>query len=93
MTDAAEFTAGTRECWEYPGSVWGVFSRRACCHAVLLFLLGIDVRWHNEALIPVGRHVLASNHVTTGDLMMLYKRPQRYVHLVAPGLPRRVTEV
>ena len=62
-------------------------------HAVLLFLLGIDVRWHNEELIPAQRHVLVSNHVTTGDLMMLYKRPQRYVHLVAPGLPQRVTEV
>ena len=64
-----------------------------CCHAALLFLLGIDVRWHNEVRIPAQRHVLVSNHVTTGDLMMLYKRPQRYVHLVAPGLPQRVTEV
>ena len=25
--------------------------------------------------------------------MILYKRPKRYVHLVAPGLPQRVTEV
>ena len=64
-----------------------------CLYAVLLFLLGIDVRWHNDELIPAERHVLVSNHVTTGDLMMLYKRPQRYVHLVAPGLPQRVTEV
>jgi hypothetical protein len=45
---------------------------------------------------PSGTLALAvqvSNHVSTGDLMLLYRRPERYVHLVTARLPKRVTQV
>ena len=34
-----------------------------------------------------------SNHISVGDLMALYARPERYVHLVTARLPKRVTQV
>ena len=56
-------------------------------------MLGVDVRWQNTDLIPQERHVLVSNHITTGDMMMLYKRPERTIHLISSTVPERVTQV
>lgn len=65
----------------------------AACHAVLQAILGIRVEWQNPELIPEERHVLVSNHVTTGDLIALYQRPKRIVHLISTALPKRVAQV
>ena len=62
-------------------------------YAVLQALLGIHVEWEGVDNIPPSRHVLVSNHVSTGDLMVLYRRPVRYVHLVSTALPVRVAQV
>lgn len=54
-------------------------------------LLGITVVWKNEHCIPTDqRHVLVSNHVSVGDLLMLFQRPQRYIHLITNALPQPV---
>lgn len=62
-------------------------------HAVLQRILGVDVRWHHIDRIPSQRHVLVSNHLTAGDLMMLYSLPQHYVHLISAKLPKRISQV
>lgn len=59
---------------------------------VLYKVLGIQVRWHGTDKLPAERHVLVSNHVTVGDLMILYSRPEPYVHLITSRLPKRITE-
>ena len=33
-----------------------------------------------------------SNHVTVGDLMVLYAAPRPYVHLITSKLPQRITQ-
>lgn len=38
-----------------------------------LALLGFKATWRNTALLPKGRHVMVSNHVTPGDLMVLFE--------------------
>jgi hypothetical protein len=53
-------------------------------------LLGVKVTWRNTHNIPQQRHVLVSNHVSVGDLLMLFQQPQRYVHLITSALPRQV---
>jgi 1-acyl-sn-glycerol-3-phosphate acyltransferase len=55
-------------------------------------LLGIRVQWHGAQYLPAGRHVIVSNHVTVGDLMVLYSRPRSYVHLITSRLPKRLTQ-
>lgn len=62
-------------------------------HAVLQRILGVDVRWHHIDRIPRQRHVLVSNHLTAGDLMMLYSLPHHYVHLISAKLPKRISQV
>mmetsp|Transcript_7003 Transcript_7003/g.20514 ORF Transcript_7003/g.20514 Transcript_7003/m.20514 type:complete len:442 (-) Transcript_7003:436-1761(-) len=59
---------------------------------VLYGILGIRVQWRGTENLPEGRHVVVSNHVTVGDLMVLYARPQPYVHLITSRLPRRITQ-
>ena len=61
--------------------------------AVLQFLLGIDVSWQDTGRLPRTRHVMVSNHQTAGDLMILYRLPQHYVHLISAKLPRRISKV
>lgn len=57
-----------------------------------LALLGFKANWRNLNLLPPGRHVMVSNHVTPGDLMVLFQGlPQRYTHLITTALPPRVT--
>jgi len=34
--------------------------------------------------------VLVSNHVSTADLLVLFQRPQRYIHLITTALPEKV---
>lgn len=69
-------------------------NEKACtCPAVLYGILGIRVQWRGTENLPEGRHVVVSNHVTVGDLMVLYARPQPYVHLITSRLPRRITQV
>eukprot|EP00878_Enallax_costatus_P009580 GHUV01010010.1.p1 GENE.GHUV01010010.1~~GHUV01010010.1.p1 ORF type:complete len:320 (+),score=72.39 GHUV01010010.1:204-1163(+) len=54
-------------------------------------LLGVKVVWKNDHHIPVDqRHVLVSNHTSVGDLLMLFQRPQRYIHLITNALPEPV---
>jgi hypothetical protein len=53
-------------------------------------LLGVKVTWQNTHNIPQQRHVLISNHVSVGDLLMLFQQPQRYVHLITSALPQQV---
>ena len=60
--------------------------------AVLQKVLGLRILWKNEDVIPAERHVLVSNHVTAGDLMVLYSLPQHYVHLISARLPERVSQ-
>lgn len=50
--------------------------------AAYLALLGVRVTWRGEQHLPPGRHVLVSNHVSVGDLMLLFQRPKRYAHFV-----------
>lgn len=64
---------------------------RVC--AALLFLMGVQVEWQGQEKLPSERHVMVSNHVSTGDLVALYKLPRRYVHLVSTALPEQVTRV
>jgi hypothetical protein len=59
--------------------------------AAYLSLLGFSARVRGAHHLPQGRHVLASNHVSVGDLMMLFQLPQRYVHLVTSALPAATT--
>jgi len=62
--------------------------------ALFRTLLGISVTWEGEEHLPHGkRHVLVSNHLTAGDLIVLYTRPQKYIHLITAALPERVTQV
>ncbi len=61
--------------------------------AVLQRILGVQVSWHHTDRIPKERHVLVSNHLTAGDLMMLYSLPQHYVHLISAKLPERISQV
>lgn len=57
-----------------------------------LNLLGFKATWRNVNLLPQGRHVMVSNHVTPGDLMVLFQGlPQRYTHLITTAMPPRVT--
>jgi hypothetical protein len=60
--------------------------------AAYLSLLGFSTRVRNAHLLPQGRHVLVSNHVAVGDLMMLFRLPQRYAHLVTSALPEATTK-
>lgn len=60
--------------------------------AVLQRILGVQVNWHHRDNIPKQRHVLVSNHLTAGDLMMLYSLPQHYVHLISAKLPERISQ-
>ena len=53
-----------------------------------LSLLGVRVVWEGEENIPKNEsHVLVSNHLSVGDLMMLFTRPHRYIHLITSALP------
>jgi len=61
--------------------------------AVLQRILGVQVNWHHLDRIPSKRHVLVSNHLTAGDLMMLYSLPQHYIHLISAKLPERISQV
>uniref|UniRef100_A0A061S0Q5 Phospholipid/glycerol acyltransferase domain-containing protein n=1 Tax=Tetraselmis sp. GSL018 TaxID=582737 RepID=A0A061S0Q5_9CHLO len=70
-----------------------VFTNNKLSIAFFQTLLGVSVNWKGEELLPASRHVLVCNHVTAGDLIILYTRTQRYVHLVTPALPRAVTQV
>ncbi|GIL53946.1 hypothetical protein Vafri_9513 [Volvox africanus] len=57
-------------------------------------LLGVTVIWRHAERIPIGRHVMVSNHCSVGDLMMLFSHPslpQRYTHLITSALPAQVT--
>lgn len=83
---------------------WSVQSAQLLCHitvshiagfasAVLQKILGLDIVWKNADSIPAERHVLVSNHVTAGDLMVLYSLPQHYVHLISAQLPKRISQV
>lgn len=56
-------------------------------------VLGIKVTWHDTHLLPTARHVMVSNHVTSGDLLILYHLPRSYLHLVSPALPSIVTKL
>lgn len=60
--------------------------------AALQRILGLQIKWHREDLIPEQRHVMVSNHLTAGDLMMLYSLPQHYVHLISAKLPERISQ-
>lgn len=54
-------------------------------------LLGAKVTWKNTHNIPQdARHVLVSNHISVGDLLVLFQQPQRYVHLITSALPPQV---
>jgi hypothetical protein len=56
-----------------------------------LSLLGVRVVWEGEQHIPSDQpHVLVSNHLSVGDLMVLFTRPQRYIHLITNALPQPV---
>lgn len=55
-------------------------------------VLGLQINWHHMDRIPNERHVLVSNHLTAGDLMMLYSLPQHYVHLISAKLPKRISQ-
>lgn len=55
-------------------------------------VLGLQINWHHADRIPHERHVLVSNHLTAGDLMMLYSLPQHYVHLISDKLPKRISQ-
>ncbi len=59
--------------------------------AAYLSLLGFSTRVRNAHLLPQGTHVLVSNHVSVGDLMLLFRLPQRYAHLVTSALPEATT--
>eukprot|EP00775_Hariotina_reticulata_P006685 gene6685-6908_t len=55
-----------------------------------LNLLGVSVTWTDQQNIPEEqRHVLVSNHVSVGDLLVLFQQPQRYVHLITNALPQQ----
>jgi hypothetical protein len=60
--------------------------------AALQAVLGRAVTWRDAERLPAGRHVMVSNHSTTGDLMVLYNLRRRCVHLVNAALPPRVTQ-
>ena len=60
--------------------------------AVLQQVLGLQIQWHHADRIPKERHVLVSNHLTAGDLMMLYSLPQHYIHLISAKLPKRISQ-
>lgn len=64
-----------------------------CNAAVLQAILGVRVRWDNLARLPKGRTVIVSNHVTTGDMMALYRLPRRTIHLISSQLPDRIAQV
>lgn len=70
-----------------------LFESRPVLAAVLQAMLGLRITWRNEARIPQERHVMVSNHITAGDLMVLYSRPERYVHLVTASIPNAATQV
>eukprot|EP00877_Chromochloris_zofingiensis_P005971 jgi/Chrzof1/1627/Cz10g14320.t1 len=54
-------------------------------------LMGVTVTWKGTDNIPQGsRHVLVSNHVTVADLLILFQRPDKYVHLITSALPGQV---
>ncbi|KAK9834294.1 hypothetical protein WJX81_004186 [Elliptochloris bilobata] len=59
---------------------------------VLQAVLGLDIAWRHAERLPPSRHVMVSNHSTTGDLMVLYSLRRRCVHLVNAALPARVTQ-
>ena len=66
--------------WRNPGVVRG-----------FLALLGVSVAWRHEERLPEGRHVAVSNHVSNGDLLMLFGHARgRYLHLITPLLPKEV---
>lgn len=60
---------------------------------VLQKILGLQIVWKHSDRIPAERHVLVSNHVTAGDLMVLYSLPQHYIHLISAQLPKRISQV
>jgi len=59
--------------------------------AALQAVLGVRVTWLHKERIPEGRHVMVSNHCTTGDMMSLYRLPERTVHLISSGLPEKIS--
>lgn len=60
--------------------------------AVLQAVLGVRVTWLHSERIPKHRHVLVSNHCTTGDMMALYRLSERTVHLISSGLPEKIAK-
>eukprot|EP00951_Prasinocladus_malaysianus_P023649 scaffold201736_cov41-Prasinocladus_malaysianus.AAC.1 len=60
--------------------------------AVLRSLLGVSVNWEGLENLPDERHVMVSNHLTAGDLIILYTLPTKYIHLITPALPESVTK-
>lgn len=61
--------------------------------AVLQWVLGARVTWHNTHLLPKTTYVMVSNHQTAGDLLSLYSLPHRIIHLVSTGIPEAATKV
>lgn len=61
--------------------------------AVLRTMLGVSVTWEGTHRLPAGKHVMVSNHLTAGDLIILYMLPRRYIHLITPALPEKVAQV
>ena len=68
-------------------------THQASTPAVLQKVLGLNIVWKHPERLPAERHVLVSNHVTAGDLMVLYSLPQHYVHLISAQLPKRISQV
>lgn len=65
--------------------------RQPGAFSIYLKLLGLEITWKNLEGIPAGKHVLVSNHISVGDLNVLFPLPQRYIHLITPAIPARVT--
>lgn len=58
--------------------------------AVYLALLGFKVEWSGLDNLPEDKHVLVSNHVSVGDLMILFEHFQqskRYSHIITSAIP------
>ena len=47
--------------------------RRPEVVAAYLAMLGFRCTWRGRGRLPPGRHVMVSNHVTAGDLMVLFQ--------------------
>lgn len=59
----------------------------------LQFMLGLRISWKHLELLPSQRHTIVSNHITTGDVMILYSLLQPTVHLVSASLPKPAYQV